>query len=106
MTVPDPRISPLGATAILTDTQIKLTFAPTRPEARVVGLQIEVNAMKMAQMSALMQQGAVHVQIKAGFAAERRLTFTPAEMVTLYDMLDKFITELPRVDDKAAKPTT
>lgn len=35
----DPRIDALGSSAILTDTQLRITFAPERPEARVVALR-------------------------------------------------------------------
>jgi hypothetical protein len=102
VTQDDPRIDALGSTAILTDTQFRVTLAPARPEARVVALRNEVNLMRISQIAALTQQGSVHIQIKAGFAPERKLVVTPAELALLYDLLDKFVTELPRVDDKSA----
>lgn len=96
----DPRVDPLGNTAILTDTRIRLTFAPARPEARVVALEKEVRAAQVEQLAGMMQLGKVHVQIKDGFGAERKLVLKPAEMVMIYDLMDRFIAELPRVDDK------
>lgn len=49
------------------------------------------------------QRGKVHLQLKRGFAAERHLVLDPAEVALLYEMLDMFIQELPRVDDKTVK---
>lgn len=100
MTQDDPRVPALGAVAILTDLQVRLVFAPQRPEARVVALPIEVNQMKVAQLGAMMQQGDVHLQVKNGFGPERKIVLSPPEVAILYDLLDKFITELPRVDNK------
>lgn len=94
----DPRIDALGHSAILTDTVLRLTFAPARPEARVVALRQEVRKDKIDQVAALTQQGVVHLQVKAGFGSERHLTLSPAEAVILFQMLDAFIHELPRVD--------
>jgi hypothetical protein len=96
----DPRIDTLGSSAILTDTRIRLTFAPERPEARVVALEKEVRAAMVEKLASMMQLGKVHIQIKAGFGAERKLVLAPAEMVMIYDLVDRFIAELPRVDDK------
>jgi hypothetical protein len=98
----DPRIDPLGASAILTNTQFRFTFAPADAAAKVTALKLEVRADKLAQMAALLAVGDVHVQLKAGFAPERHIVITPAEIIVLMDMMDKFITELPRA--RAAKP--
>lgn len=99
---PDPRIDPLGRTAILTDTQFRITLAPARPESRVVALEKAVNASRIAAIAAQTQQGKVHIQIKAGFAEERHIVLDPAELALVYSMLDMFIQELPRADDKTA----
>lgn len=96
----DPRVDPLGSSAILTDTRIRLTFAPERPEARVVALEKEVRLAQVEQLTGMMQLGKVHIQIKDGFAPERKLVLKPAEMVMIYDLVDRFIAELPRVDNK------
>lgn len=99
----DPRVDPLGSSAILTDTRIRLTFAPERAEARVVALEKEVRATQVEQLASMMQLGKVHIQIKDGFAPERKLVLKPAEMVMIYDLFDRFIAELPRVDNKTSK---
>lgn len=98
----DPRIDSLGRTAILTDTQLRLAFAPLDPEAKVSALQIEVRADKVAQMQALAKLGTVHVQIKAGFGAERKIELTVPELFLLIDLADRFVTELPRAQAASA----
>lgn len=99
----DPRIDKLPNAAILTDTQLKLTFAPANPDARVVALAIPIRKTRIDNLALLMQQGKVHLQLKAGFAPERHLVFEPAEIALLHDMLDRFMQELPTVDKKAAE---
>lgn len=91
----DKRIDPLGAAAILTDTQFRLSFLPHDEKAPAKALQFTARAAKMEQLSSQMLVGKVAVQIKAGFAPERVMEFTPAEIVLLMDAFDKFITELP-----------
>ena len=97
----DPRVDALTNAAILTDTQVRITMAPVRQESRVVALQKSLRATEVERIASLTQQGKVHVQIKAGFAPERHLVLEPAEVAILYDMLDRFIQELPRVDKAA-----
>jgi hypothetical protein len=94
----DPRVDPLGNNAILTDTRIRISLAPRRPEVRVVALEQSVRAAQIERLASMTQQGVVHLQLKEGFAPERHYVLSPAELALLYDMLDKFITELPRVD--------
>jgi hypothetical protein len=91
----DPRIDPLGAAAILTDTQLRVAFAPLDPKAKVVALQVPIRKAKIDQLQSLMALGTVHVQIKAGFGAERSIELTGPEIMILLDALDKFVTELP-----------
>lgn len=98
----DPRIDSLGNSAILTDTQFRITLAPERAESRVVALEKSVPKTNVDAIDANTQRGKVHIQIKAGFAPERHLLLSPAELALLYTMLDTFIQELPRVDDKTA----
>lgn len=97
----DPRIDPLGNTAILTDTQMRLAFAPRDPKAKVVGMALEVRKAKLDQIAALMQLGTFHIQLKSGFEAERHYTFKPEEVPLLLDALDKMVTELPRAQAAA-----
>lgn len=99
----DPRIDALGSSAILTDTQLRITFAPERPEARVVALRKDARCDQITRLETMTQRGKVHLQLKRGFAAERHLVLDPAEVALLYEMLDMFIQELPRVDDKTVK---
>ena len=96
----DPRIDALASTSILTDTHFRLTFAPQREEARVVALSVLARKSKMDALAALAQLGLVHIQIKAGFAPERKIVLTPGEVALLYDLLDKFVQELVVVDRK------
>lgn len=96
----DPRIDPLGAAAILTDTQLRLVFAPADPKARVVGLTVPIRKTRIDALVPLMQQGTVHLQLKDGFSPERHLELRAAELPLLFDLIDRFIHELPRVDKK------
>ncbi len=96
----DLRVDALGRTAILTDTQFRITLAPERAESRVVALEKSVPKTNIDALDANTQRGKVHIQIKAGFSPERHLVLSPAELALLYTMLDTFIQELPRVDDK------
>lgn len=98
----DPRIDKLASSAILTNTQFRMSFAPRNPEARITALKFEARADKIAQMQNLMQLGTIHIQIKAGFGEERSIELSGPEAMLLFDGLDKFITELPRA--QAAKP--
>lgn len=98
----DPRIDTLGSTAILTDTQLRLAFAPLDPEAKVSALQIEVRADKIVQMQALAKIGTVHFQIKSGFGEERSIELTVPEVFLLIDLADRFVTELPRAQAASA----
>lgn len=91
----DHRIEPLGAAAILTDTQFRIAFAPTDPADKATALQFTVRKAKIDQLQSQMRLGAIHVQIKAGFAAERHVVLTGPEILLLMDAFDKFITELP-----------
>lgn len=92
----DPRIDPLGRAAILTDTQVRIAFAPRDPEAKIIALKVPVRAAKLDEMQLLMQLGTIHLQLKAGFAGERHLELTGPELMVLMEMADRFVTELPR----------
>lgn len=98
----DPRIDPLGSSAILTDTQFRLSFAPRDPEERVLAMQFAVRATKIAQLQSMMKLGDIHLQIKEGFGVERHSVISGPEMVLLMDAFDKFVTELPGA--QRAKP--
>lgn len=99
----DPRVPDLQGGAILTDTQIRLTFAPARAESRVLAAQIAVPKSRIDDMQPMVQQGQVHIQLKAGFGPSRRLVLTAAEVFLLQDALDRFITELPQVDTEVGR---
>lgn len=98
----DPRIDPLGASAILTDTQFRMTFAPLNEAERVVAMKFHARRAKIDQMQSLMKLGTIHIQIKAGFSPERHYELSGPEAMLLMDGLDKFVTELPRAQQ--AKP--
>lgn len=91
----DERIDPLGNSAILTDTQIRLAFAPQDPKANLIAMKLDVRKDRTDRMAALMQVGKVHLQVKAGFAPERSIELTGPELMILMDMADRFVTELP-----------
>lgn len=98
----DPRIDPLGSSAILTDTQMRLAFAPRDPEAKITALGLNVHAAKIDKLQSLMQLGTIHLQIKAGFAPERSIELSGPEIMLLMDLADRFVTELPRAQKAAA----
>ena len=98
----DPRIDPLGRAAILTDTQLRVAFAPRDPKERVIGFGVEVRKTQMYQLAGMMKLGSFHVQLKTGFEDERHYEFKPEEVPMLMDALDKIITELPAA--QRAKP--
>ena len=98
----DPRIDTLGNSAILTDTQMRLVFAPHDPDARVIALGKGISAFTVANLSASMPLGKVHFQVKAGFAAERSVKLTVAELFLLIELADRFVTGLPGA--QRAKP--
>ncbi len=98
----DPRIDPLGSSAILTDTQVRVSFAPHDGEARVVALSSKSRADRLLQMQSLMALGRVHIQVKAGFGAERSIELSPPEVMVIFELLDRFVTELPRAQQAKA----
>lgn len=98
----DPRIDPLERAAILTDTQLRLAFAPADPQAKITALKLPVRAAKIAALQSRMQLGTVHIQIKDGFGAERSIELSGPELMILMDMADRFVTELPRAQQAGA----
>lgn len=98
----DPRIDPLNNAAILTDTVMRLAFAPADPKAKVTALCVPMRAAKLDAMQTSMRLGTVHLQLKAGFAPERHIELTPPELFALLEMGDRFLTELP--DAQRAAP--
>ncbi len=100
----DPRIDPLGASAILTDTQVRLSFAPSDPDERVIALKSNSRAANLLQMQGLMALGRVHLQVKAAFGEERSIELSPPEIMVVMELLDRFVTELPRASRAKAMP--
>lgn len=100
----DPRIDPLNNAAILTDTVMRLAFAPADPKAKVTALRVPMRASKLEAMQSSMRLGTVHLQLKAGFAPERHIELTPPELFALLEMGDRFITELPEAQRAAPVP--
>lgn len=100
--MPDPRIDPLNSAAIITDTQMRIAFAPADPDAKITALKVPVRNAKLAQMQAQMLLGRVHIQIKAAFGEERSIELSGPELFVLMDLADRFVTELPRA--QAATP--
>ena len=92
----DPRLDvKLPRSAILTDTRVRLSFLPDAEPERIITAEKEVPQTRLLQMAPMMRQGKVHIQIKAGFADERSLVLTPAELLILTQAADQFLTELP-----------
>lgn len=98
----DPRIDDLGRNAILTDTTLRIAFAPADPKAAITALKVPVRHDRVTQMQSLMQLGLIHVQIKPGFGDEKHHVYTGPEVMILLEALDRFVTELPRAQQ--AKP--
>lgn len=92
----DPRIDPLARSAILTDTQVRIAFAPHDPEAKVTAITVPVRGAKITALQSQMQLGTVHIQIKAAFGDERHLELSGPELMVLMELVDRFVTELPR----------
>lgn len=91
----DPRIDRLGNAAILTDTQVRLAFAPHDPKAKPVALKFDAPRLDIDRMQAMMKLGRVHLQIKAGFAPERHIELSGPELMFIMELGDRFVTELP-----------
>jgi hypothetical protein len=91
----DPRIDTLGNAAILTDTQIRLAFAPLDPKEKTVALKVEQTKLNLDRMQAMMRLGVIHLQIKAGFASERHIELTGPELMLIMELGDRFVTHLP-----------
>ncbi len=69
----DPRIDPLGASAILTDTQVRVSFAPSDPDERVIALKSNSRAANLLQMQGLKAAG------------------VPVYVIDSFEAVDKFI---------------
>lgn len=92
----DPRIDPLPRSAVVTDTHIRLSFAPADSEAKVTAITTPMPALKLTRMQSLMQLGKVHVQVKSPFTHERAIELSGPELMVLMEMADRFVHELPR----------
>ena len=99
----DPRIDKLGNAAVLTDTQVRLTFAPQDEKAKVIGITAPIRKLKLLQMQSLMQLGKIHLQIKDGFSEERSIEMTGPELLVLMDLGDRLVTELPEAQKAAGR---
>jgi hypothetical protein len=99
----DPRIDKLGNAAVLTDTQVRLSFAPQDEKANVIGITAPIRALKILQMASLMQVGRVHIQIKEGFGEERHLELSGPELMIIMDLADRLVTELPAAQRAAGR---
>lgn len=92
----DPRLNDkLPGSAILTDTRMRLSFLPDAEPDRIIAAEKEVPHARLLQMAPLLRNGKVRLQVKAGFAAEREIILTPAELLILTQFADTFLTELP-----------
>lgn len=100
----DPRIDPLGNSSILTDTVMRLAFAPVDKDAKITALKVPVRVKNVQALDAAMLKGTIHLQIKAGFGFERTIEMSPAELMIFIDMADRFITELPQARKAEAQP--
>lgn len=98
----DPRIDPLGANAILTDTQVRVSFAPHDQEERVIALASKSRSNTLLEMQTRMALGRVHIQVKAAFGEERSIELSPPEIMVIMELLDRFVTELPRAQRATA----
>lgn len=97
----DPRIDPLGRSAVLTATQVRLTFAPRDADAKPVALKVSLEPDKIAKMQSMLKLGRVHIQVKEGFGEERSVELSLPEMLLIFELADRFITELPNAERAA-----
>lgn len=98
----DPRIDPLGSSAILTDTQVRVSFAPHDPDERAIALHTKSRSTTLLEMQSRMALGRVHIQVKAAFGEERHIDLSPPEIMVIMELLDRFVTELPRAQRATA----
>lgn len=92
----DPRLTErLSASAILTDTQIRLSFVPLNDAERVIAAHVNVRKAKIDAMTVGMRQGKVRIQLKEGFGSERELLLSPVEMFLITELCDRVLTEMP-----------
>lgn len=95
----DPRIDTLLPSAILTDTSLRLAFAPLDKDAKVVAMRLDVGKLKLDRLQSMLALGTVHIQVKAGFGMERSIELSPAEMMVMMEMFDRFVAELPAAQE-------
>lgn len=98
----DERIDPLKAAAILTDTQIRIAFAPQNPKSRITAMKVDVREKQVQDLALYTSTGTVHLQIKAGFGRERHMELTLPEVLLLRTALEKFVMQMPTAS--VAKP--
>lgn len=98
----DERIDPLTAAAVLTDTQIRMAFAPENTSKRITALKQDLRQNAIDLLAVNCSRGSVHIQIKAGFGRERHMELTLPELLLVRELADKFIMELAMASDAPA----
>lgn len=98
----DERIDALTNAAILTDTQIRLAFAPENPKTRIMALKHDIRQKQVDLLGVKCSRGSVHLQIKSGFGRERHIELTIPELLLVQALADKFVMELPSASGSEA----
>lgn len=90
----DERIDALRNAAILTDTQLRFTFAPAKTDKRVLALGKDIRSSQVGSLQMQCSHGLAHLQIKAGFAPERKIELTLPELLLVLELGQRFVDEL------------
>ncbi len=98
----DERIDALTSAAILTDTQIRLAFAPENPKSRITALKKDARQSDIDLLSVQCSRGSVHLQIKSGFGRERHIELTIPELLLIQALMDQFVMGLPAASASTA----
>lgn len=96
----DPRLKgSLPQPEVLRNKVVGITFVPPSADEAVFEAVVEADWTNLANMAVKLRPGKVRLQI-AGFGGEREIIFeNTAELMLVYQMMDRFITELPSVED-------
>lgn len=98
----DERVDALVNAAILTDTQIRMAFAPENPKSRIIAVKQDIRQAQVDMLRIKCSRGSVHLQIKSGFGRERHIELTIPELLLVQALADKFVMELPSASGSAA----
>lgn len=88
--------SELDPPRIIGSTVLQMSFIPKNKKQMPVGLGHELPMDKVAELALKMRKGQVRFQVRRMTGEEVDIVLSPAELMMLIDMSDRFVTELPR----------